>query len=312
MLNFTEIIVKFLEKLDYEEKKSPHTLIAYSNDLEQTFSALLPSSPRGPKIDGAEDYGFDEAEIKPVRLESIEENVSQYIRSLASLEPSSRARKVATLKKFYHYLKAEGFIEKPHPLLIAPKQSHKLPHFITVDEALAVLKTFEVPPKEESRARTQRRQILFLLLYGAGLRVSEACQLSWGSINLTRRELRILGKGQKERLISFPILLLKNLASLRETQSQKYIWGEKPLGVRTAYNDIRDCGRYAGLSKPIHPHALRHSFATHLLNDGADLRIIQEMLGHSSLRATERYTHVTLHQLSQTLESFHPLNKKVV
>ncbi|MBY0385348.1 tyrosine-type recombinase/integrase [bacterium] len=287
MLNFTEMIVKFLEKLNYEEKKSPHTLIAYSNDLKQTF-----------------------AEPEKMNLENLESTVSKHLRSLAPRAPATRGRKIATLKKFYHFLKKEGWVEQLHPLLITPKKSQKLPHFLTVDEALAVLKSFDQPLIDKEKHRQLRQRILFLLLYGAGLRVSEACNLTWQSVNLSRRELRILGKGQKERVISFPLLLLKNLATLRETQHQKYIWGDTPLQTRTAYNDIRQCGKRAGLNQSIHPHALRHSFATHLLNDGADLRIIQEMLGHSSLSATERYTHVTLNQLSQTLENFHPLGKK--
>jgi site-specific recombinase XerD len=318
MLKFTEILVKFLEKLDFEEKKSPHTLVAYSNDLMQTFSAKPSRRLSGPKIDGAESYHFaQEVADEPVDQEndflaSMDRLVAEYIRSLSHLESSTRGRKVATLKKFYQFLKDEGFIQDVHPLLITPKKAQKIPHFLTVDEALAVLKTFELPLPAEEKERSLRKRVLFLLLYGAGLRVSEACHLPWNAVNLSRRELKILGKGQKERLISFPVLLLKNLAALRETQSQKYIWGEHPLNPRTAYNDIRACGVAAGLSKPIHPHALRHSFATHLLNDGADLRIIQELLGHSSLKATERYTHVNLNQLAQTLENFHPLSKKVV
>ena len=108
------------------------------------------------------------------------------------------------------------------------------------------------------------------------------------------------------------LMLQLALAQLRETQQAPYIWGHSPLNVRTAYNYIRLAGHWGGLSKPIHPHALRHSFATHLLNDGADLRIIQEMLGHSSLNATEKYTHVSVAKLGETMENFHPLGKKAL
>ena len=311
MLKFTEICVKFLEKLDFEEKKSPHTLVAYANDLAQTVEIKISNErPRGPKIDGSSEYFWPY--VSPMSADEWHETVSQYVRKISTLEPSSRNRKIATLKKFYQFLQAEGWIEKSHPLLISPKKAQKIPHFLTFDEALAVLRSFETPSLETDSARLKRGQILFLLLYGAGLRVSEACQLQWGDVNLSRRELRILGKGQKHRVISFPVLLLKQLASLRETQQLKYVWGELPLQVRTAYNDIRECGLRAGLNKPIHPHALRHSFATHLLDDGADLRIIQEMLGHSHLSATERYTHVSLQRLAQTMEDFHPLSKAVI
>lgn len=312
MLNFTEIVVNFLEKIDFEEKKSPHTLVAYSCDLCQAFSHFLPERVSGPKIDGSERYEIVQKNHQLISEADLQESVSKYLRSLSHLQNSSRARKVATLKKFYQFLVEKKIIEKIHPLLIAPKKLQKIPNFLTIDEAIAVLQTFEKPLLQEDPSRRLRREILFLLLYGCGLRVSEACSLTWQSVNLSKREMRVLGKGQKERVISFPRLLLKKLASLRQTQNQKYVWGEHPLNTRTAYNDIRFCGVSAQLSKSLHPHALRHSFATHLLNDGADLRIIQEMLGHSSLRATEQYTHITLNQLTETLERFHPLNKKVI
>ncbi len=290
MLNFTEIIVKFLETLAYEEKKAPLTLVAYQNDLNQVFAK--------------------KAQMNPPELK---ETVTQFLRSISHLTPATRGRKIATLKKFYQYLKQNKLVDEAHPHLVTPKNPQKLPNFLSVDESIAVLKSFSQTPLDiEARCRAERQQILFLLLYGAGLRVSEACNLKWQSVNLSRRELRILGKGNKERAISFPLLLLKKLASLRETQQQIFIWGDKPLNTRTAYNHITACGINAGLDHHIHPHALRHSFATHLLNDGADLRVIQEMLGHSNLSATERYTHVTLDQLSQTLEKFHPLSKKSV
>lgn len=290
MLNFTEIIVKFLETLAMEEQKAPLTLVAYSNDLKQV-------------LDGKEH----------LTATQFHQAVTDFLRSNARLAPATRGRKVATLKKFYHFLKHNNIIQESHPHLVTPKNPLRLPNFLTVDEAISILKSFDSRPSEpQSQQKAQRQHVLFLLLYGAGLRVSEACNLTWQSVNLSRRELRILGKGNKERAISFPMMLLKKLASLRETQQQKYIWGDKPLNTRTAYNDITACGVNAGLNRHIHPHALRHSFATHLLNDGADLRVIQEMLGHSNLSATERYTHVTLDQLSQTLEKFHPLGKKSV
>ena len=106
-----------------------------------------------------------------------------------------------------------------------------------------------------------------------------------------------------------PLLTQQHLTQL--SRSNTYIWGESPLNTRTAYNYIKNIGQEAQLHQPIHPHALRHSFATHLLNDGADLRIIQELLGHSSLAATERYTHVSMDQLSRTMENCHPLAKKI-
>lgn len=311
MLKFTDYVIKFLEKLDFEEKKSPHTLIAYSHDIVKAFAELLPPEVVGPKISGDESYGFTPTEdsYPPVDADELESRLSQHLRDLAPLEASSRSRKIAAFKKFFIFLKQQGFIDEVPHILVAPKIASRIPHFISVDESIAILQTFNKQPKN---SKNNNIQLLFLLLYGAGLRVSEACHLKWESVNLSRRELRILGKGDKTRVISFPTMLQLSLAQLRETQNSAYVWGDQPLNVRTAYNYIRLCGQRAGLSKPIHPHALRHSFATHLLNDGADLRIIQEMLGHASLNATEKYTHVSIAKLGETMESFHPLGKKVV
>ena len=140
--------------------------------------------------------------------------------------------------------------------------------------------------------------------------MSEACDLEWGHIDLRKRELRVLGKGGKTRLISVPQSLCTHLSE--KSQDDIYIWGERPLNVRTAYNYIRELGTKAKLKAPLNPHALRHSYATHMLNGGADLRVIQELLGHSDLAATEKYTHITIDHLSQTLENCHPLAKKIV
>lgn len=315
MKNITELVLKFMEELDFKEKNSAHTVVAYAGDLGQAFYDFLPGTIQGPAINNAEDYSYVIPEDKRTVLDcdlskkNLEDITRNYLQSLRNLELSSRARKIATLRKFFLYLKSEHLIDEIPKILVTPKSVHKIPHFLSVDEALSVLKQFSA---SSLSLRDLHSKVLFLLLYGTGLRVSEACELRWEDVNITKRELRIHGKGNKERVISMPILVQMNLASLRSSQKEKYIWGEKPLNTRTAYNYIAQVGRRARLSKPIHPHALRHSYATHLMNDGADLRVIQEMLGHSSLAATERYTHVTMDQLSRTLESFHPLSKKIV
>ncbi|MCC6137872.1 MAG: tyrosine-type recombinase/integrase [Bdellovibrionaceae bacterium] len=314
MKNITELVLNFIEKLDFKEKTSPHTVVAYAGDLHQAFASFLPGPVIGPAIDGSADYSFciKDTLKKPafcaltvIHLEDITRN---YLKSLSALETSSRARTIATMRKFFTFLKQEHIVDEIPKILVTPKAAQKIPHFLSVDEALAVLKLFSTP---ELSPRELQSKVLFLLLYGTGLRVSEACSLRWQDVNISKRELRILGKGNKQRMISMPVLVQMNLASIRSSQNQTYIWGEQPLNTRTAYNYISQVGKKAGLSKPIHPHALRHSYATHLMNDGADLRVIQEMLGHASLVATEKYTHVSMDQLSRTMESFHPLAKKI-
>lgn len=314
MKNITELVLKFIETLNFKEKTSPHTVVAYAGDLHQAFASFLPGPVIGPAINGSSDYAYHikENKVPPLSCALTNQNLENiartYLMSLNDHESSSRARKIATLRKFFSFLKQEKIVDEIPKLLVTPKATHKIPHFLSVDEALSVLKLLSSP---ELSPRDLQCKILFLLLYGTGLRVSEACSLRWQDVNLSKRELRITGKGNKERLISMPVLVQLNLASVRSSQNQMYVWGKAPLNTRTAYNYIAQIGKKAGLSKPVHPHALRHSYATHLMNGGADLRVIQEMLGHSSLVATEKYTHVSLDQLSRTMESFHPLAKKI-
>lgn len=311
--------VLFLEELDFIEKKSPHTLKAYSKDLDQSLAFLQKGSFRGPKIDGFSTYSFvpeDENSSEDSNEECDEaiftKEISKYLHAVSHLETSTRGRKIATLKKFFAFLKRENLITKIPYFLVTPKRAQKIPHFISVDEAMSVLQTFKklILENKVPSERELQQEILFLLLYGAGLRVSEACNLQWDHLNLAQRKLRVTGKGEKTRVISFPMALQLKLADLYRSRTGRFVWGDTALHTRHAYNLIRDCGEAAGLNKPLNPHALRHSFATHLLSDGADLRIIQELLGHSSLNATEKYTHISLDQLAQTMESFHPLAKK--
>lgn len=219
----------------------------------------------------------------------------------ADLSPASRNRKAATLKSFLGYLFQEGLIETDLSLqLQTPSVPRKIPNFLSVDEILSCLKSFDDNENPQEKA-------LFLLIYGAGLRVSEACNLRWRDFHPQQRSLRIRGKGNKERIAILPINVAEALGSL--INKELFVWGPQALGTRTAYEWIRSRGKKAGLIRPLHPHALRHSFATHLLSSGANLRTLQELLGHESLTATERYTHLGVDQLARTMESHHPLGQ---
>jgi integrase/recombinase XerC/integrase/recombinase XerD len=170
-------------------------------------------------------------------------------------------------------------------------------NFLSVDEALSLLKVLHDP----------MTRALVLLLYGAGLRVSEACLLKRKNLVESGRALRILGKGGHERLVALPESAWRALMAL-PSQGEYVLSGDKPLHPRAAYELVRQAGLEAGLLRPLHPHALRHSFATHMLSSGADLRVLQELLGHRSLAATQKYTHLSIDQLARTLEKHHPLS----
>lgn len=271
------------------ESCSTQTIRAYTVDLEQAFK--IKSSPQ-----------FTEAELlKACR---------QAMMNWGGLSPASRNRKGATLKSFLGYLYKEGLIEKNLASQVhSPKVPKKIPNFISPDEANSVIESFK---RDEDQSQAKIEKALFLLLYGCGLRVSEACAIAWKNLDFNRRVILIKGKGDKERLVVIPKPIIALLQSLKSEglSGEKFIFGKEALNTRTAYDWIRSRGVKAGLLKPLHPHALRHSFATHLLTSGANLRTLQELLGHESLQATEKYTHLGTHELARVLQKHHPLSQK--
>lgn len=281
-----ENIDKYLKFMTFVKSASPLTIKHYSLDLKQAFNYENSSA------------SLSEAEL----LATARGAFNQW----AHLSLASRNRKAATLKSFFSWAFDESLTERDLSLQITcPKVPKKLPHFLSVDEALAVFKSFD-SDKEVSL----KEKVLFLLLYGGGLRVSEACNLKWSEVFMSQKILRVTGKGSKERVIALPTLTVQVLLTWKkESGFNEFVFGEEPLNPRTAYDMVKLSGQRAGLLKPLHPHALRHSFATHLLSSGANLRTLQELLGHESLQATEKYTHLGIDQLARTLENLHPLGK---
>lgn len=277
--------------MDFIKFSSPLTLKAYKKDLEQAFG-------EGISLARKESEVLTEADLVGL--------IRKALNSWAGLSLSSRNRKSATLKSFFNWAYQEELTEKNLSIQITcPKVPKKIPHFLSVDEALAVLHSYD---SQDTSLENLRDKSLFLVLYGAGLRVSEACQLKWTDIQFSSRCLKILGKGGKERLVILPQLAIAILQKLQRLSHDRFVFGAEALNPRVAYEWVRSRGAKAQLMKPLHPHALRHSFATHLLSSGANLRTLQELLGHESLQATEKYTHLGIDQLAQTLETYHPLS----
>ena len=293
--------------MKYIKTASSATLRSYSSDLGQAFGMEFEENS------GAKKHRVIQG--PPSRL-----NESELLRICreaqlrwAPLSPSSRNRKAACLKSFLGWLHKERATDRDLSLQIhAPKVPQRLPHFLSFDEAKAVVDSLKSDLRNaETQERAdlcQRDLALILLLYGGGLRVSEACLLRWADVESGGKILRIKGKGGRERLAALPPVAQAAVEALRRP-SLPYVFGTEPLSTRKAYDIVRSRGAAAGLLKPLHPHALRHSYATHLLSDGANLRTLQELLGHSSLQATQRYTHVSLDQLGETLEKLHPLGQ---
>jgi integrase/recombinase XerC len=238
--------------------------------------------------------------------------------------PATVARKVSTLRSFLRYLLKQGEVKaNVAAQLKTPKVPRPLPHFLTVDEAFRVV---DAPSEDVARpdALRARDSAILELLYGAGLRVSELAGLRIGEVDLDQQRVRVLGKGQKERLAPFggpakaaleAWLVEREIVHLRRGDrgdTDRLFLGQHgtELTVRQVQNIVHRYGALGAGRGDLHPHALRHTCATHLLDAGADLRGIQEMLGHASLSTTQRYTHVTIDRLMAVYDKAHPLAKK--
>jgi integrase/recombinase XerC len=235
------------------------------------------------------------------------------------LDPASQARALSTVRAFYRWLFETGRVAaNPASGLRNPKQAKKLPAFLTEGESAALL---ELPPALDFVSA--RLRCLLELLYASGLRVSELVGLDLQDVLRAERTLRVLGKGRKERLVPFhakaeaelesylqqrgAFLAAKSLPATPAIFLNQRGGRLTPTTVRTL---LRKALEDAAVRARVSPHALRHSFATHLLNAGMDLRAIQELLGHASLSTTQRYTHLSLEELSKTYDKAHPRARK--
>jgi integrase/recombinase XerC len=279
--------------LKAEKDVSPHTMRAYTKDLEE-FLSFTDKKPQD--IDNLDIRGF---------LASLH---------YRKLKKSSIARKLATIRSFFKYLHREGIVKKnPAKLVSSPKVPKSLPRFLTVDEAFALMDS----PKGDTFQASRDKAILELL-YSSGLRVSELTTLDINDFDIKESLVRVKGKGKKERIIpigSKAVEAMENYLPERillKKKSQALFLNNR--GGRLTQRSIRRIvdkyGRMVALKGHLSPHALRHTFATHLLHGGADLRAIQELLGHSSLSTTQKYTHVDIAHLIEVYDKAHPLAKE--
>ncbi len=309
-----EWIRKYLAYLQYERNASPHTLRNYQSDLEQFFS-FLTTTPDGDS----------RPEPEPAQIDNL--TIREFLGELHRHQNrrSSVARKLATLRSFMKYMSAQGAIpSNPAKLVASPRQEKRLPEFLSLDDAVQLVEA----PQSEAVLSIRDRAILELL-YSTGIRVSELVGLDLGDMDLSEGLIRVLGKGSKERIVPFgekatdalQRYLIARRAILEgartRTPSQKLASEALFLNARGGRLTVRSVGnivdRYIGSLAQrlkVHPHTLRHTFATHMLNAGADLRSIQELLGHESLSTTQKYTHVSTEQLVRVYQSAHPRAKK--
>jgi integrase/recombinase XerC len=291
----------YLEMLRDRRKLSPHTLAAYRQDLGRWAGFLAES--------GFSTMADLDARFDPVRLRS-------YLASLNdSLERSSVCRHLSAIRGFLKHSRQRGWLERDIGTLVpTPKARRSLPKFLKIDEMLELIQA-----PDSSTPLGRRDRALFEVLYGAGLRVSEAVGLDLDDVDLQGGWVRVLGKGSKERQVPLGPPALSAVREYLDDPDRPSDASERALflnfrgGRLTSRSVARILARHLvrlASAKSLSPHGLRHSFATHLLAAGADLRTIQELLGHSRLSTTQRYTHVDLGTLLDEYRDAHPLGNK--
>ncbi len=279
--------------LALEKGLSIHTCQAYGRDLAQFFSWIGKRDPLRVSSEELNDFLWD-------------------LREKKGLEPSSVFRKIEALRSFYSYQAAERRIEHdPTEGLRAPRRPERLPRALSADD---VDRLFKVPL--DGSFELARMRTAVELLYASGVRVSELLALKADAVNLQDGWIRVFGKRSKERLVPIheaAVRLLRQYLALRYARFKDRCDAEvfvsrsgKKLSRVQFWRALKSYGEAAGLSTPLHPHLLRHTFATHLLQGGADLRAVQELLGHASLQTTQIYTHVQKSALKNAHKKFHP------
>jgi integrase/recombinase XerC len=297
------LISQYADHLRLERNASAHTLRNYLSDLAQLREFLI---ARQLCLDEQGSIAVEKIDIHVVRA------------FLASLTParkkSSIGRKVAALKGFFRFLLATKRIDKDPLLLIhSPKQEKPLPPFLSVDDVFQLLGGVKI------KTGLDVRDLAVLeVFYSTGIRVSELVGLSWADIDMQLGIVRVVGKGSKERIVPIGKIALEALKKYGHEQRKQWnlsCKGETPvflnnrgdrITTRSVARIVEKHLKLAGIQIKMGPHGLRHSFATHLLNSGADLRVIQELLGHESLSTTQRYTHLNLDQLTAVYDKAHP------
>ncbi len=298
-----EEIARFSEYMK-ARNVSPHTYRNYVSDLEQFLDYLTP-----PERDGKR------AEFPLEKLDNLV--IREYLGHLyeQKLQKSSMARKISAIRSLCKFLCREGFLEQnPGKLVRLPKVPKKVPSYLTVEDVVRLIESPDLSRPLETRDRA-----ILELLYACGVRVSELSGLNVEDVNFKEAFILVRGKGRKERIVPFGRHCLNALQAYLQERSFPGVRfaGKHPtplflnhLGTRlTSRSVARLIEKYVqrcGLNQKVSPHALRHSFATHLLNSGADLRSIQELLGHQNLSTTQKYTHLSVGHLMEQYDKAHP------
>jgi integrase/recombinase XerC len=293
MSGLSEQIAVFCRYLDTERNVSPHTIAAYRRDLEQLTAFVA------RETGGSARFG----DVNHLLLR-------RYLALLGKrAKKSSVGRKLAAIRSFFRFLVRQGMVaNNPAELIATPKKENRLPFHLDIDQVTTLVEA----PQEDDKHALRDRAILELL-YSCGLRVSELTGLAIGDLDLSGGMVRVLGKGGKERIVPVGRRAIEAIRGYLQGRGE--LGGSGPLFLNTRGQRInrRSVARIVDMHvlriaafKRISPHILRHTFATHMLEGGADLRAIQELLGHASLSTTQKYTHVGIDRLMEVYDKAHP------
>ncbi len=295
-----KLLTRFKQHLMLEKALSANTLAAYVHDVEKLFEYLSTVSidPRDAKLEDLETF-----------LASLHDE---------EIGPRSQARVLSGIRSFYQFLVLDGHITAdPTLLLESPKIGMKLPEVLSIEEIDMLINAIDLSKREG-----QRNRAIIETLYSCGLRVSEACNLKLSDLYLSEGFIKVEGKGSKQRLIPISDRAIAEIMDYMTDRAEidikpgneDYLFVsahfKKRMSRITMFHIIKELAEQTGLKKTISPHTFRHSFATHLLEGGANLRVIQSMLGHEDIGTTEIYTHIDARRLRSEIIEHHPRNKR--
>jgi integrase/recombinase XerC len=290
-------IQSFLDYLKFEKRYSAHTLISYSNDLHSFFIYLQ------------ENFG-------ELKLQDINHSfIRSWLASLKENKLSARSinRKLSSLRSFFKYHQKRGEIKAmPAANVVAPKISKRLPVFVKESDTKELIETLNVAAEDW---KSLNAKMLILLFYATGMRLSELINLKEKQIDGSRSQIKVLGKGNKERIIPVSKEIMRSVRDYQQLKKKEFENKEKVLLITEKGKRLYPkyawllVNKYLGQTSTLDkksPHVLRHTFATHLMNNGADLNAVKELLGHTSLAATQVYTHNTIEKLKNVHKKAHP------
>jgi tyrosine recombinase XerC len=278
---------KFFTYLEVEKNYSSHTTLNYRIDLEE-FAKFL-----------------DKASVETIEYSDLRRFLAQL--KGRNLKPRTVSRKLSSLRSFFKFLQREGVIKaNPAKLLVTPKLDKPLPHFMSEEETVQLIES----PKS-GKTNSPRDKAIFEILYSTGIRVSELVGLNVDDVDFIGNIIKVMGKGKKERIVPIGDQALNALKEYMDgcKAANKFVFANKGgtrLSDRSVRNIINKYILEQAMAQHVTPHMFRHSFATHLLNHGADLRSVQELLGHVNLSTTQIYTHLTTDKLKKVYDQAHP------